>query len=89
MTDARYIRGIPAFRLLVAKRANVNARNNFGVTPLHVAASGGNEYMVGFLLRKGADPSLRDGDGVTALDTAVRTGHRKIVSILDASAAGS
>src|SRR5262249_7168060 len=43
-------------------------------TPLHEAARGGNRAVVALLLERGADRSLRDGDGRTPLDVAVERG---------------
>jgi hypothetical protein len=57
-------------RLLIARGANVNARNVSGATPLHDAAAGGSAEMVKLLLEKGADPSAIDRDKKTPADLA-------------------
>lgn len=44
-------------------------------TPLHLAASGGNEALCETLLEKGADPAAVSADGKTAADVAHERGH--------------
>ncbi|XP_056601448.1 L-asparaginase [Triplophysa dalaica] len=53
-----------------------------GRTPLHVAASNGNEETVNFLLRHGADVNAIDYDGETALRDAIRSGSLEVVEML-------
>ena len=55
---------------LIAAKANVNAPDPNGRTPLHWAASANREDLVGSLVKAGADVNLRDKDGKTALDLA-------------------
>ncbi len=52
----------------------VNAKNNFGRTPLHVAAGVGNWQVVRLLLKSGADPSLVDQRGFTPGGLAYKRG---------------
>lgn len=52
----------------------VNAKNNFGRTPLHVAARVGNWQVVRLLLKSGADPSLVDQRGFTPGGLAYKRG---------------
>jgi ankyrin repeat protein len=68
---------------LVARGANVRARNRRGAEPLHYAADGipgsdawdpGAQYaVVELLIRAGADPNAEDKSGVAPLHRAVRT----------------
>jgi len=62
--------------------ANLNDRDEFGYTPLHLACDRGNIANVKILLEGGADPGLRDEDGLTALQLAQIAGHTEIVPLL-------
>ena len=63
-------------RLLVERGCPPDARaSDQGYTALHLAANNGNVELVEFLLRSGADRSLRTGTGQTAHDLAVKQGH--------------
>jgi hypothetical protein len=53
-----------------------------GATPLMVAAEAGFEDTVRLLLRRGAQPDVKDHAGHTALRYAARHGHRKLVRLL-------
>ena len=56
---------------LLDSGADPNAPDPHGVTPLMMAAGYGYTDMVQILLKRGADPRLRDRDGSTALDFAI------------------
>ena len=64
---------------LLAKGAEVNARNAHGWTPLHVAAAGGDPGVVALLLQHGADVHAQSYIGTTPLDNATTRGGRKAV----------
>ena len=64
---------------LLAKGAEVNARNAHGWTPLHVAAAGGDPAVVALLLQYGADVHAQSHIGTTPLDNATTRGGRKAV----------
>jgi len=51
--------------LLGVPGIEVDAANNYGRSPLHVAASRGNWVIARLLLTAGADPNLKDGRGFT------------------------
>lgn len=58
--------------MLLANRANTNARDVFGFTPLHYAAQEGHHRTVQILVVRGrADVEARNAEGETALHCAV------------------
>jgi ankyrin repeat protein len=58
-------------------------------TALHEAARAGQEAVVKLLLQVGADRSIRDHQGKTALDLAVAAGHAAVVDLLRPGAGGA
>ena len=60
-------------RDLIARGADVNARNYKGQTALHCAARAGFVEIVSLLLEHGAEVDLRDRAGHTPLMTALRS----------------
>lgn len=76
-----------ASALLIERGAEVNARDTFGQTPLHIAAYVGNAPLVDFLLKKGADADLADRNGRSPLHLAARRDHQKVVQLLMARGA--
>uniref|UniRef100_UPI00387FB281 Transcription factor ETV6,DARPin n=1 Tax=synthetic construct TaxID=32630 RepID=UPI00387FB281 len=69
-------------RILMANGADVNATDNDGYTPLHLAASNGHLEIVEVLLKNGADVNASDLTGITPLHAAAATGHLEIVEVL-------
>ena len=63
--------------------ANINARDNYGRTPLQVACSCGKISFVRFLLEKGAEIELYNHCGGTALSLARMMGHASIAKLLE------
>lgn len=59
-----------AITRLIDEGANVNGQNDWGLTPLMFAAWQGDEKLVKLFLDAGADTSLKDHNGLTALDRA-------------------
>ncbi len=71
--DARVAGGPSVLELaeaLVRQGAKLDTRSTHGVTALMIAAGHDNAAMVGFLLKAGADPTLIDAAGRTALEIA-------------------
>jgi ankyrin repeat protein len=60
--------------LLLAKGADVKARDRFGLSALHLAALAGDVETMRLLLAKGANPNLTDGIGRSPL-IAAATSH--------------
>jgi ankyrin repeat protein len=62
---------VPAVRFLVEELgADVNARDHNGYTPLHHAASRGDNELIKYLVSKGADPKAVARSGQTTVDMA-------------------
>lgn len=63
--------------------ASVNERSN-GMTPLMLAARYNNVELVNFLLEKGADATIKDDKGFTALKYADASNAKDAAAILKA-----
>jgi ankyrin repeat protein len=62
---------VPAVKFLVEELgADVNARDHNGYTPLHHAASRGDNALINYLISKGADPKAVARSGQTTVDMA-------------------
>ena len=69
-------------REVATKKAESNRPDEHGRTPLMKAAEEGNRKDICALLKQGADLSLQDKDGNTALFYAAKNGHDEAVRIL-------
>lgn len=70
---------------MLAGGADINEADGSGQTLLHRIARRGplsSEEMVGFLLKQGADPTIRDADGKTARDFAIANSSDAIAKLL-------
>jgi hypothetical protein len=77
-------------RVLVFKlkpKANVNAKDGDGFTPLYFAVRDGHRDVARKLIDKGANVDVKDKSGFTPLYYATRQGHREIVRLLVARGA--
>jgi ankyrin repeat protein len=74
-----------AIDLLLAHGAEVDARSPNGSTPLMLAAGYGAIDGAVLLLRRGADPALRNQAGLTAADMARRADRDRLAEQLDAA----
>ncbi|GAA5931472.1 hypothetical protein JCM3775_006864 [Rhodotorula graminis] len=64
------------------KGVDLNERDSYGYAPLHLATDRGHADVVKALLAHGADRSLPDEDGNTALDLARLAEHADLVELL-------
>ncbi|GAA5934168.1 hypothetical protein JCM1841_004656 [Sporobolomyces salmonicolor] len=64
------------------KSCHVDERDSYGFAPLHLATDRGHAEVVKVLLAAGADKSLKDDDGNTALDLARLAEQDELVAVL-------
>ncbi len=69
-------------RLLIAKGANVNAKNKDGDTPLIEAAKGAELEVVKLLVASGASINVKNKHDITPLENAARNGRADILELL-------
>lgn len=67
---------------LLAAGANVNARNDYGASPMSEAAVVGNTQVIRVLLKAGADVDSRNADGQTALMIVARSSNVAAAQLL-------
>jgi hypothetical protein len=75
---------IPVVRLLLENFAYIDAASPNGSTPLMMAAMYGNSSAVKLLLEAGADPSLKNSKGLTAMDFARQAKKDESMEIIGA-----
>ena len=66
----------------MAAGTDVNSKDKDGWTPLHEAASEGDNKIVELLVTKGADVNAKDKNGDTPLDMAIRLRRTETVDLL-------
>lgn len=81
-TALHYAASPEAVKLLIARGARMNSRSGSGYTPLHAAAILNRHLVIAELLRNGADRSLKDKWGRTALHHAMKNRHREAAGAL-------
>jgi Protein of unknown function (DUF1566)/Ankyrin repeats (3 copies)/Ankyrin repeats (many copies) len=69
-------------KLLLANKADVNAKANNGATPLHLAAAKGDKDMVELLVASKAEVNAVDNDGWSPLHSAVVWDHKDVEELL-------
>ncbi len=71
-----------AAELLLANKADVNARTFKGVMPLHLAAQQGHKDMVELLLANKAEVNAKASIGWTPWYLATQNGHKEVADLL-------
>lgn len=64
------------------KPININAQDRNGETILIMASKYSHVEIVHFLLTQGADPTIKDNQGQTALMTAKTQGKKDVIELL-------
>lgn len=75
-------------RLLLAHFAYIDAESPNKTTPLMMAARYGTDSVVELLLKEGADPLLRNEQGISAIDFARAASRPKAVDLIAAQVRG-
>mgnify|MGYP003353094537 FL=1 len=69
---------------VLAAGADANAQQQAGFRPIHEAANQSNTLLAELLLAHGADPTLPDDSGKSAIDVARDKGHAEFAEWLAA-----
>ena len=72
-------------KLLIENAAYIDAASPNGSTPLMMAAMYGNTSTLKLLLDEGADPTLKNQLGLTAVDFAQRADRKEMVELIGAA----
>lgn len=81
-TPLMHAANVPTAKVLLSHGAKVNAQNHFGFTALMGAAAEGKIDIVNLLVAAGADTTLTDNGGRTALQWAIERDHTDVAAIL-------
>ena len=73
---------LPITRLLLEHHAYIDAASPNGSTPLMMAARYGEASVVNLLLEQGADPTLRNQQGLDAIDFAQQTDRNHVAEAI-------
>jgi ankyrin repeat protein len=76
-------KSIALVKLLLVKGADVNKRNRLCGAPLHVAVKSGDKEMVRVLLEWGANKSVTNASGATAVEKAREDGYNDLADFIE------
>lgn len=82
LSEAAFFGDYDTLKAMLDGGANVNVRDQSGMTPLAWAANKGGMRLVELLLDRGADVNCRNSDGWTPLHWAARSGNVDIAKVL-------
>ena len=71
-----------AIKLLISLGANIEKKDQYGFTPLHLSAAQWNKPYCNLLIESGAKINARDEEGQTPLHIACRVGNEETVRFL-------
>jgi len=74
-------------KTMIGKSGALDLATKNGVTAVYIAAAKGESELLALLLEKGADPNLKDSDGVPPLAAARFEGNTSSVKLLEAAGA--
>jgi len=74
---------VEAFLKQSGTGVDIDRKDEYGFTALHLAADRGFGDTVKVLVAKGANPGVKDPDGLTAISLAQASGHEDIVAYLE------
>ncbi|WP_051654723.1 ankyrin repeat domain-containing protein [Persephonella sp. IF05-L8] len=83
LLTAAQLGDIDRVRLAIAKGANLNYQDENGGTALHWAVFYGYKDIVQLLLMHGADPLIKDKDGITPIDVARINNKKEMLKLLE------
>ena len=87
LMQAAYEGDLAQAKRLIARHANVNAVNAYGVNAMLLAAESSNTQLIDTLLKAGAKATSANLDGETALHLVARTGNVDAAKLLIAHGA--
>ena len=80
--DAAKAGDIETVKQHLAAGTDVDAKDKYGRTPLHLAPGSGHKEIAELLIAKGADVNAKSKYGVTPLHYAAGNGHKEIAELL-------